>query len=76
MTGGTDCFVTGGTECFVTGGAECFVSTDFLAVPSACCCPSPPHVPLHSCKWSNTVPMSIFSATCLGITIAQGITAT
>ena len=50
--------MTGDTECFVADVAECFVGA-FLVVLSACHSPNLPHVPLHSCKWSNVIPMSI-----------------
>ena len=59
VAGDAESFVIGGAGCFVAGGTTCFVGTDFLAVPSTCCHPNLPCVPLHSCKWGNVIPMNI-----------------
>ena len=66
MTGDADSFVAGGAECFVTGVTKYFVAEAaeclgvFMFVLSACHHPNLPHVPLHSFKWGNGVPMNIF----------------
>ena len=91
VAGGTQCFVTGvaecsvpeGTECFVPQGAECFVprSTEHFVVTSLVVLSTCHHPNASSCSSSflqmgQCSPNEHFSATCLGINIAWGITVT
>ena len=83
MTGSSDCSVAEGTvhsgagvvEHFAAGGTECFGAT-FLVAPFDHCHPNLLCALPHFCKWGSAVPMNNLLQPALGLTIAQGITAT